>query len=119
MAAIAQEKITILLAVPYLYITGRKKLLIDTGGYKVNPFEIEAVLVGHPKVSEAIVAGVESPHAGQLVKAIIVPCRKCQERYILEYCQDCLAEFKISKIVEFRSEIPKSSVGKILRNKIM
>ena len=103
----------------YLYITGRKKLLIDTGGYKVNPLEIEAVLNKHPQVREVVVVGVASLHAGQLVKAVIVPQGKCQERDILDYCREHLAEFKIPKRVEFRSEIPKSSLGKILRNNVM
>ncbi len=102
----------------YLYITGRKKFLIDTGGYKVNPLEVETVLIEHPKISEVVVVGVATPHTGQLVKAVIVAKGDCREQDIFDYCQDKLAEFKVPKIVEFRQEIPKSPMGKILREKL-
>lgn len=102
-----------------LYITGRKKIFIDTGGHKVDPIEIEDILVTHPLVREAVVVGVKGAYAGELVKAVIVPEGTCQEQEILTYCQDKLAEFKIPKIVEFRDEMPKSPIGKILRKKLV
>ena len=104
-----------------LYITGRKKILIDTGGRKVDPIEIEDVLVSHSKVKEAVVVGVKGPFAGEIVKAVIVlkNSQDCPEQEITSYCKERLAEFKVPKIIEFRDEIPKSPLGKILRKALV
>jgi long-chain acyl-CoA synthetase len=104
-----------------LYITGRKKILIDTGGRKVDPIEIEDVLVSHSKVKEAVVVGVKGPFAGEIVKAVIVlkNAQDCPEQEITSYCKERLAEFKVPKIIEFRDEIPKSPLGKILRKALV
>ena len=104
-----------------LYITGRKKILIDTGGRKVDPIEIEDLLVTHPEVKEAVVVGVKDSDAGEVVKAVIVPTalEGIQERSISTYCKERLAEFKVPKIIEFRDEIPKSPLGKILRKELV
>jgi long-chain acyl-CoA synthetase len=100
----------------YLYLTGRKKRLIDTGGHKVDPVEVEDVLNAHTKVKEAVVVGTKSPYGGELVKAVIVPQPQevCEEREILYYCKERLAEFKIPQIIEFRDQLPRSPLGKIL-----
>ena len=105
----------------YLYITGRKKILIDTGGRKVDPIEIEDILVAHPKVQEAVVVGVKGSHAGEIIKAVLVikNAEICNEQEIFAYCKNLLAEFKIPKIIEFRREIPKSPLGKILRKALV
>ncbi len=100
-------------------ITGRKKIFIDTGGHKVDPLEIEDILINHPKVSEAVVVGTKGPYEGETIKAVIVPKGKCEEREILSYCRDKLAQFKIPRIIEFRDEIPKSPLGKILRKNLI
>jgi len=104
-----------------LYITGRKKILIDTGGHKIDPIEIEDILVNHPKVKEAVVVGVKGDFAGELVKAVIVQKEReiCENNEILSYCKQRMAEFKIPKIIEFRDEIPKSPLGKILRKELV
>jgi long-chain acyl-CoA synthetase len=99
-----------------LTITGRKKLLIEVGGYKVDPIEVEDVVVAHPKVSEAVVVGVASKVQGEeLVKAVVVPGDELDERELIGFCQQRLANFKVPQVVEFREEIPKSPLGKILR----
>ncbi len=104
----------------HLYLTGRKKLLIDTGGYKVDPLEIEDVLISYPQVKEAVVVGVKETHAGEKVKAVIVPhTQECTSQEILSFCQGKLAEFKIPKIIQFRDHIPKSPLGKILRKDLV
>jgi long-chain acyl-CoA synthetase len=105
----------------YLYITGRKKIFIDTGGHKVDPIEIEDILLGHPKVEEAVVVGSKGSHAGEIVKAVLVlkATENCNDREIFAYCKQHLAEFKTPKIVEFRAEIPKSPLGKILRKALV
>jgi long-chain acyl-CoA synthetase len=104
-----------------LYITGRKKILIDTGGRKVDPIELEDVLMGHPKVKEAVVVGVKGAHAGEIIKAVLVlkELEQCEEQEIFSYCKERLAEFKVPKIIEFRDEIPKSPLGKILRKALV
>ncbi|MEL7037609.1 MAG: AMP-binding protein [Cyanobacteria bacterium J06592_8] len=104
-----------------VYITGRKKLLIDTGGRKVDPIEIEEILTTHPHVREAVVVGVKGSYAGELVKAVIVKKggKNFDDQEILSFCKQRLAEFKIPKIIEFRPEIPKSPLGKILRKELV
>lgn len=102
-----------------LYITGRKKIFIETVGNKVDPIEVEDVLVTHPKVKEAVVVGIKCPFKGETIKAVIVPHGECQEREIFLYCKDRLADFKIPRIIEFREAIPKSPLGKILRKDLI
>ena len=99
-----------------LFITGRKKLLIDVKGDKVDPIEVEDVLAVHPKVSEVVVVGVASDVAGEeLIKAVVVPRRECQERELIRYCRERLADYKVPQLVEFREEIPRNPAGKVLR----
>lgn len=104
-----------------VYITGRKKLLIDTGGRKVDPIEVEDILMNHPQVKEAVVVGVKGSYAGELVKAVIVKKsrKNFDDQEILSFCKQRLAEFKVPKIIEFRPEIPKSPLGKILRKELV
>ena len=100
---------------------GRKKILIDTGGRKVDPIEIEDVLLTHPNIKEAVVVGVKGFFAGEIIKAVIVPqeSQTCEEREISDYCKARLAEFKVPRIIEFRDEIPKSPLGKVLRKALV
>jgi len=99
-----------------LYLEGRKKLLIELGGFKVDPIEVEAVLESHPAVAESVVVGVDTERAGeQRVKAVVVREGECDEGELLAYCRERLANFKIPQGVEFREEIPKSPLGKVLR----
>ena len=104
-----------------LYLTGRKKLLIDTGGYKVDPIEIEDILMSNPQVKEAVVVGIKSTYSGEKIKAVIVPEQSqfCNESYILSFCKSKMAEFKVPKLIEFRDEIPKSALGKVLRKELI
>ncbi len=105
----------------FVYITGRKKLLIDTGGYKVDPIEVEDILIGHPLIKEAVVVGVKNAYSGETVKAVIVTknAESCNKDYILSFCKERLAEFKVPKLIEFRDEIPKSALGKVLRKELV
>ena len=104
-----------------LYITGRKKILIDTGGRKVDPIEIEDVLITHPKIKEAVVVGTKGFFAGEIIKAAIViqEAQTVEKREIIDYCKARLAEFKVPRIIEFRDEIPKSPLGKVLRKALV
>ena len=99
-----------------LYLAGRKKLLIEVGGYKVDPIEVQDVVEAHPGVAEAIVLGVPGKVEGEeLVKAVAVPSGDCDERELIAFCRERLANFKVPKQIEFRDEIPKSPLGKVLR----
>jgi long-chain acyl-CoA synthetase len=99
-----------------LYIKGRKKLLIETGGYKVDPIEVEDVIAAHAKVEDVVVVGVAGGAAGEeSVKAVVVPREECEQRELIEHCRDRLANYKVPREIEFRDEIPKSPLGKVLR----
>lgn len=103
----------------YFYVVDRKKDLIKYKGYSVYPREIEEVLYKHECVAEAAVIGVPDPKVGEYVKAFVALKPECKGRVtesdILEYCKRNLAPFKVPKVVEFRDELPKSTVGKVLR----
>jgi long-chain acyl-CoA synthetase len=99
-----------------LHITGRKRLLIDVKGDKVDPVEIEDVLAVHPKVREVVVVGVETGVQGEdIIKAVVVPDGACQERELVRFARERLSNFKAPQMVEFREEIPKSASGEVLR----
>jgi long-chain acyl-CoA synthetase len=103
-----------------LFLTGRTKRLIDVRGDKVDPVEVEDVLAVHPKVGEVVVVGVASDVPGEeLVKAVVVPAGDCQERELIRYCRERLADYKVPSRVEFREEIPTGPGGKVLRSKLL
>ena len=100
-----------------LTITGRKKLLINVAGYKVDPLEVEEVLARHVQVSDVVVIGVEHAGAGEKIKAVVVlkePGAAASQE-LIDYAAAHLAEYKVPKLVEFRPEIPRSPLGKVLR----
>jgi len=101
----------------YFYIVDRKKDMIICSGYNVYPREIEEVLYQHPKVREACILGVPDPYRGETVKAFVVLKEKEETtaEEIIEYCQKNMAKYKVPTLVEFRQELPKSHVGKVLR----
>jgi long-chain acyl-CoA synthetase len=101
----------------YLYIVDRKKDVINASGFKVYPREVEEVLYQHPDVVEAVAVGVPDEYRGETVKAFVV--RKqgsyVTEQDLVSHCKEDLAPYKVPKLVEFRDELPKSAVGKLLR----
>jgi len=103
----------------FFRIVDRKKdMILGTGGYNIYPREVEDVLFEHPKILEAAVAGISlGQDKGERVKAYVVlkPGETATEEEIIEYCRQNLAPYKVPKAVSFRSELPKSMVGKILR----
>jgi long-chain acyl-CoA synthetase len=101
----------------YFYIVDRKKDMIVASGYNVYPREIEEVLFEHPDVAEAVAIGVPDEYRGETVKAFVVKRSGAQttEEEILDFCKERLAPYKAPKTVEFREELPKSAVGKLLR----
>lgn len=101
----------------YFYIVDRKKDMINASGYKVLPREIEEVLFTHPQVLEAAVAGVPDSYRGENVKAFIVakPGATPSAEEIKAFCRERLAPYKVPRQIEFRDELPKTQVGKVLR----
>lgn len=100
-------------------IVGRTKLLIEVSGYKIDPLEVEAALVTHPAVAEAVVVGYRpSPQADQRLKAFVVRRADVSEDAILAFLRSRLSVQKVPTLVEFIDEMPKSSAGKILRGKL-
>lgn len=101
----------------YFYIVDRKKDMIIAGGFNIYPRDIEEVLYEHPKVKEAVVAGVPDPYRGETVKAYIVlkEGETATEQEFIDYCRSKLAAFKAPRAIEFREALPRTIVGKVLR----
>jgi long-chain acyl-CoA synthetase len=101
----------------YLFIVDRMKDLIKTHGYQVWPREIEEVLATHPAVAEVGVAGVPDEAKGEVAKAWVVlrPGQQASAEELRAFCRERLAPYKVPATVEFRAELPKSMVGKVLR----
>lgn len=104
----------------YFYIVDRKKDLINASGFKVWPKEVEDILFEHPSVKDAAVTGVPDEYRGETVKAYVVLKEGAQasEDDIVKFCKDRLAAYKVPKIVEFRNELPKTIIGKVLRRSL-
>jgi long-chain acyl-CoA synthetase len=105
----------------YFYIVDRLKDIIISSGLNIVPREIEEVLYLHPKVQEAVVAGVPDPKRGESTKAYVVlkQGQAATAEEITAFCAERLAPFKVPRLVEFRSELPKTQVGKILRRALV
>lgn len=101
-----------------LRLTGRKKLMLNRGGFKVNPYEVEAAIREHPKVADVAVYGVPSPQGDDLVCAAIVPSGTCTAEEIMAHCRERIADFKIPARIEMRDALPKSETGKVLRSRL-
>ncbi|MGH7230351.1 MAG: long-chain-fatty-acid--CoA ligase [Nitrospiraceae bacterium] len=101
----------------FFYIEDRKKDMIKSGGENVYPREVEEVLYRHPKVKEAVVVGLPQGVRGESIKAYVVlkDEQEITASELLEHCRKDLAKFKVPRKVEFRKELPKSVVGKVLR----
>lgn len=100
----------------YFKIVDRKKDMILVSGFNVYPNEVEEAIASHPDVFEVAVVGVPDEKSGEIVKAFIVKkTETLSEKDIIEYAKKSLTNYKVPKQVEFRHELPKTNVGKILR----
>ena len=101
----------------FLFIVDRKKDMIKTSGFQVWPREIEEVIAAHPAVHEVSVAGVPHPVKGEVAKAWVVlkPGAQATEDEVRAFCRERLAPYKVPAHVEFRTDLPKTMVGKVLR----
>ena len=105
----------------FCYVIDRKKDIIIAGGFNVYPRDIEEVLYEHPKVKEVVVAGVPDLYRGETVKAYIVlkPDTEGNEKEFIAFCKTRMAAYKVPRYVEFRAELPRTIVGKVLRRKLV
>jgi len=105
----------------YFYIVDRKKELIKPGGFQVWPREVEEEIAKNPKVLDVGVAGIPDAYRGETVKAWVVvrPGETLTEAEVKAWCKERMAVFKVPTQVEFRSELPKTTVGKILRRELV
>lgn len=105
----------------YFYVVDRKKDMIIAGGFNIYPREIEEVLYEHEDIQECVVAGIPDAYRGETVKAYIVlkEGHHVTEEQLNEYCRTKLASFKVPRFYEFRAELPKTAVGKILRRTLV
>ena len=101
----------------YYFLVDRKKDLVIVGGYNVYPREVEEVLYEHPHVAEAVAVGVKHPTRGEAMKAFIVPKAGAilSKADLAAHCRARLANYKIPKFFEFRTDLPKTIIGKVLR----
>jgi acyl-CoA synthetase (AMP-forming)/AMP-acid ligase II len=104
----------------YIYIVDRKKEMLVSGGFNVYPSETEAVLAQHPAVYEVCVVGVPDEHWGEVVKAVVVLRQGAQasQQDIVDFCKGRLADFKKPRSVDFVTELPKNSNGKLSRKDV-
>jgi long-chain acyl-CoA synthetase len=103
----------------FFYIVDRKKDMILVSGFNVYPNEVEDVLAGMPGVLEVAAVGVPDAHSGEVVKVFIVPKDpSLTVEQVKAFCRENLAGYKQPRHVEFRSELPKTNVGKILRKEL-
>ncbi|WP_417900808.1 long-chain-fatty-acid--CoA ligase [Bacillus haimaensis] len=105
----------------FFYVVDRKKDMIIAGGFNIYPREIEEVLYEHEKVQEVIVAGIPDPYRGETVKAYVVKKQGASltEEELDAYARKHLAAYKVPRLYEFRDELPKTAVGKILRRALI
>jgi long-chain acyl-CoA synthetase len=100
----------------FLKIVDRKKDMILVSGFNVYPNEVEGVVAEHPDVAEVGAIGVADQHSGEVVKIVVVRRNnQVSEKELIDFCRTRLAGYKVPKHVEFRAELPKTNVGKILR----
>ena len=103
----------------YVYIVDRKKDMILVSGFNVYPNEVEDIVMQHPGVSEVAAVGIADEHSGEVVKIFVV--RKdpnLGEEELREFCRENLTGYKRPKFIEFRTDLPKTNVGKILRREL-
>ena len=102
----------------YLTLTGRIKELINRGGEKISPLEVDAVLLQHPSVAEAVCFAVPDQKYGECVQAAVVLDAECPSEDIINYCRDSLADFKVPDRIYVADSLPRTATGKIQRRHV-
>jgi long-chain acyl-CoA synthetase len=105
----------------FLFIVSRKKELIIRGGYNVYPSEIENVLLTHPAIAEAAVVGIPDERLGEEVMAVVITrsAERLPEAELTVYCRERLAAYKCPRVFQFRSQLPKNTLGKVLKDQLV
>ncbi|KAI9291084.1 acetyl-CoA synthetase-like protein [Neoconidiobolus thromboides FSU 785] len=105
----------------YLFLTGRIKELINRGGEKISPLEVDGVLLQHSKIAEAVCFAVDDKKYGQEVNAVVKvkEGQKVTEQEIKNFCELKMAKFKVPKKIYFTDKLPKTATGKIQRRKMV
>ena len=102
----------------YLHLRGRLDDMINVGGFKVWPAEVEALLHKHPAVQEVCIIATRDPYRGESVKAVIVPRPELRgqvsEADVIAWCRDHMSVYKVPRQVEFADTLPKSATGKLM-----
>ncbi|UCG19831.1 MAG: long-chain fatty acid--CoA ligase [Deltaproteobacteria bacterium] len=104
----------------FVFIVDRKKDMIIAGGFNIYPRDIDEVLYEHPKIADAVTIGVPDEYRGETVKVFVVvkPGETLTEEEVIAHCKEKLAAYKVPRLVEFRDELPKTMVGKVLRKEL-
>ena len=104
----------------YLFVVGRKKDMVKSGGISIYPLEIEGVLYQHPDIIEAAVIGVPDPEWGEALKAVVVRKEGSQmsSEALMQFCKERLSSYKVPKSVAFVSSLPHTEVGKVNKVKV-
>ncbi len=102
----------------YLTLTGRLKELINRGGEKISPLEVDAALLEHPAVAEAVCFAAPDSHYGEAVQAAVVLSGDSEQEDIQNFCRDRLADFKVPDVIYFADELPRTATGKIQRRHV-
>lgn len=102
----------------YLFLVGRRKEMIISGGINVYPAEVEAALAGHPAVREAVVVGRPHPRWGETPVAFVVPAAPVDERELLDFCRSQLSRYKVPTAVREIETLPRNALGKVLRREL-
>jgi acyl-CoA synthetase (AMP-forming)/AMP-acid ligase II len=102
----------------YLTLLGRIKELINRGGEKISPLEVEAVLQAHPAVAEAVAFGVPDEKYGEEIQGAVVLTADTSESAIIDFCNERLADFKVPKRIHIMTRLPRTATGKILRRQL-
>ena len=107
----------------FVYFRQRIKRMLVTNGYNVYPSQLEHIIDGHEKVLLSCVIGIKDPRCGQRIKAYIVPMPgivpdDALKAEILSYCKDRIAKYALPREIEFRTELPKTPVGKVAYRKL-
>ncbi len=105
----------------YLFIVGRAKELIIRGGYNVYPAEVEDVLRAHPAVTEAAVIGIPHEQLGEEIMGVVVlePDASVTAPELIAFCKERIAAYKYPRVIEFRAELPKNTLGKVLKDELL
>lgn len=105
----------------FLFIVSRKKELIIRGGYNVYPSEIENVLLAHPAIAEAAVVGIPDERLGEEVMAVVITrsTETLAEAELTVYCRERLAAYKCPRVFQFRSRLPKNTLGKVMKDQLV